>query len=200
MGLSKRSSDVPKDNQYYLKGLLKNDSKVIDSIFQQYLPGIQNYIIQNKGTKQAAEDIFMDALEVIFRKLKADDLKLTCSFYTYLFEICKRLWWKKLRRKRTENRVTNMDWPVSIAGEEPLKAMEDQEQYQLYKEKFALLNEGCQQILELFLIQQKSMQEITTILGFKSEGYSRKKKHNCKEKLKKLIREDKRFSSLKFDN
>ena len=187
------------DQHYYLKGILDNDRKVIKEIFDQYLPGIQKHIIQNGGTAEAAKDIFMDALEVVFRKLRTDGLNLSCSFYTYLFEIAKRLWLKQLRNKKSMKRVTSAPWLVSIEEDEPLRHITENEQYKLFRDKFQKLSPGCREILSLFLYERKSMQEITKLLNFGSEGYTRKRKHNCKEKLKKLIRNDKRYSSLKSD-
>lgn len=184
-------------NTFFLRGIRQNDSAVIEQIFERFRPGIRRHIRRNGGTTEDADDIFMDALEVIYRKVKTDALELTCAFYTYLFEICKRLWLKKLRRKKFQSGVTIDEWPVSTMSEEPKIEMGKTERYQLYQEKFKQLQEDCQRILDLHLIQKKPMNEIARIMGHASAGYTRKRKHVCKERLKEMIRADRRFEELK---
>lgn len=195
--LLKTNRNNVQHNDYFLGGIRQNDSAVIEVIFDQFRPGIRRHIRQNGGTVEDADDIFMDALEVIYRQVKTDSLTLTCAFYTYLFEICKRLWLKKLRRKKFQSGVTIDDWPVSSMGEEPKIEMETMERYRLYQDKLLQLQEDCRKILDLYLVQHKSMNEIALIMGYAGEGYARKRKHLCKERLKELIRMDRRFEELK---
>lgn len=186
-------------NEDYLIGIRQHDSYILESIFSDYLPGIEYHITSNSGTKEAAKDIFMDALEAIYRKVKAGDFELSCAFYSYLFEVCKRMWLKKLRQKKHQSGVTTDDWQVLTLGEFPEEVLEQTERFRLYREKFAQLGEDCRKILHWFLIENKGMGEIASLMGFKSEGYARKRKFQCKEKLTELIRNDDRFEELKND-
>ncbi|KAA3624815.1 MAG: sigma-70 family RNA polymerase sigma factor [Bacteroidetes bacterium] len=183
-------------NEDYLNGIRQHDSGVLQYIFKEYLPLIEYYIISNKGTKEAAEDIFMDALEAIYRKVKNNELKLTCAFYTFLFAICKNLWYKKLRGRKYQSGVTMDDWEVLKLGAYPEEAMVRTERFKLYREKFNLLGEDCKKILHWFLIDNKDMKEIASLMGFKSEGYARKRKFQCKQKLTEMIKNDDRFEEL----
>lgn len=185
-------------DETYLEGILTHDGSVLRSIFHEFLPGIQRHILSNNGTLEEGEDVFMDALEVIYRKVKDGKLELISSFYTYLFEICKRLWLKKLRRKKFHSKVTIDDWKVLKLGEEPKELIEQTERFKLYREKLNLLRDDCQKILRLALIEKKSMKEIAAIMDYSGESYARKRKFQCKEKLLELIRKDARFKELKF--
>ncbi|MBL7794060.1 MAG: sigma-70 family RNA polymerase sigma factor, partial [Saprospiraceae bacterium] len=99
-------------NTYYLDGIRHHRPEVIRGVFSEFLPMVAAFIRQNSGTDEDARDIFMDALEAVYRKLRDDDLELTASFSTYLFEICKRLWYKRFRRKKFESGVTTDDAEV----------------------------------------------------------------------------------------
>jgi RNA polymerase sigma factor (sigma-70 family) len=184
-------------NEEYLVGIYQHDTKILESIFKDLLPGIERHVLANKGTKEAAQDIFMDALEVIYRKVDSGRLELTCAFYSYLFAICKNLWFKKLRRKKYQSGVTTDDWQVLNLGVYPEQELEQTERYSLYREKFASLGEDCRKILQWFLVDGKSMKEIASLMGFKSDKYARKRKFQCKQKLTEMIKKDDRFDELK---
>ncbi len=190
------TNETGKENQRYLLGLKNQTGEVLREIYDKYLPGIVAYIVKNSGEEQDAEDVFHDALIVIYRKVKDDSLDLSSSFYTYLFAICKNLWLKKLNRKKRQSGVTIENAEVLTNENDAEQAIETTERFALYREKFQLLGEDCQRLLQLFF-DKKSMEEIAEAMGFGSEGYARKRKCQCKDKLTKLIREDERFDELK---
>lgn len=182
-------------NEWYLEGLKSGRGEVIETIFSNYLPVITGFITRNSGTGEDARDIFMDAMESLFKRLRKGELILTCSFSTYLFEICKRLWWKRLRRKKYHSKVTAEDLNVSNVAVEMEPWLEQTEQHQLMREKFGLLGEVCRQLLALSWRTDKSMQEIAEDLDL-SYAYARKRKYKCKEHLIRLIRNDVRYLEL----
>lgn len=183
----------------YLTGLLRHDPAILQSIFREYLPGILQFVKQNKGTAQDAEDIFMDALEAIFRMVSRKGLKdLSCTFYTFLFEICKRLWFRKLRRKKFYSGVIPEDLIVFTGEMDPQTALEEGERHSLFWEKFTLLGKDCQRVLELTLVAKKNAEEIAEIMGYGSAGYVRQKRLDCKEQWKRFLEADPRFKELRI--
>ena len=180
----------------YLLGLKKQREEVLREIYDNYFPGIKNHVINNSGSDEDAEDVFHDALIVIYRKVKNDSLELTSSFHTFLFAICKNLWLKKLKRKKRKSGVTIEDAEVLTILNDSEQEIETTERFALYREKFQLLGEDCQKLLLLYF-ERKNMEEIAEAMGFGSEGYARKRKFQCKDKLTKLIKADERFNELK---
>lgn len=183
-------------NEWYLNGIIQRNDAVIGIIFQEYLPMVSSFIIANGGNQEDSKDIFMDAMEALFRQLQFKPLLLTCSFSTYLFEICKRLWLKKIRRKKFESKVTIDNPVVSNISDEVVPYLEQTEQYKLLREKFALLLADCQKVLTLSWQTDKSMEEIANEMGW-TYAYVRKRKHQCKEILVASIKDDSRFAELK---
>lgn len=184
------------DNQSLIDGIRAHDKKTIRYIYTKFLPMIEDLVRKNgKGSPDDAADLFMNAMEVFCIKTADEHFKLTSSFSTLLYEICKRQWLKELKRKKTLRRVTIHDHPALIADDFGA-ALDQAEQYQLYREKFAKLTIGCRQILKL-VFDGFSMKEIAQQLGFASEQYARKRKFKCKEKLSELIRRDSRFQELR---
>lgn len=175
-----------------LQGLKEREPKVLDHIYENFYNQIKNFIIRNQGTEEDAQDIYQDALLVIYQKSVNFNLSLSCSFSTYLFSVCRLLWLKKLEQNRhlftlAEETGTYVELDPSI-----LEISEKNERYKLYQDHFQKLSYSCQKVLELFLAGIP-LREIANILGFKSEQYAKKRKHQCKEKLITSIKGDPEF-------
>jgi len=181
-------------NTDYLEGIKKHNPILIKNIYLQFFPGIADYVKKNEGNLEDAEDTFADALEIIFRKVRKEELTLHCSFYTYLFEVCKRQWSKVRRRKRIRSDISSAKQDRRHI--EYSHFFEQRERYDLYQEKFMQLSPNSQQVLLLALVEKKSMTEIADVMGYKSTGYARKRKHQCLQKLRSLIQEDGRYEEL----
>src|SRR5690606_37303857 len=139
-----------KENQRYLQGLKSQNVEVLREIYDKYFPGIKAHVVNNSGAEEDAEDVFHDALIVIYRKVKDDSLELTSSFHTYLFAICKNLWLKRLKQKNRDSGVTIEDAEVLTIENDTEQAIETTERFAMYREKFQLLGEDCQKLLQLF--------------------------------------------------
>jgi hypothetical protein len=65
----------------------------------------------------------------------------------------------------------------------------------IYKRTLLRIPEDCQKILRL-TAQDISSREIAHQLGFRSEGYVRKRRHFCKEYLVNRIKEDPDYQAM----
>lgn len=182
-------------NEQYLEGLVKRNSTTLENIYQHMYPGIAKHVLEHHGSQEDAEDVFQEGLIVVYRKAKEDGLFLSSSFYTFLYAVCKRIWLKKRSKRKGRPPL-----PLGAAGlteleEDPNWILEQTEQYALYRSKFQLLGQSCQQVLRLFF-KGESMIEIAKQLGFSDARYAKKRKFICKEKLIKLIKSDSRYQEL----
>ena len=180
---------------FYIQGILERQSQVIRTIYDQYLPRITRFIVKNQGNEQDAQDIFQEAIMIIYANARKDGFALTCSFYTYLHAICRNLWLRHLKEKRKMSVTFSANWEY-LNETEFEEAAREEEQFQLYWRHFKSLGKDCQRLLNLFF-KGESMQTIMKVMGFGSEGYARKRKFQCKEKLMNLISRDPEFGSAK---
>jgi len=178
-----------------LRGIKERDTKVLTFIYDSYFQQIRAFILNNHGTIEDAQDIYQDAVLVIYQKLANDNLNLTCSFNTYLYSVCRLLWLKNLEKKRLNNLYTEDLESFVIMGEDMYAEYEMVERFKLYQDHFKKLSFGCQKVLELFLARI-SLKEIARILGFKNEQYAKKRKFQCKEKLIQNIQNDPKFKEI----
>jgi RNA polymerase sigma factor (sigma-70 family) len=182
-----------------LDGLKKRDSGIIRYVYKEFYPTIKFLITTNSGTETDAEDVFQDALVVLFKKIAREDLILTSSFKTFLYSICRNLWLQRLDRRVFSNEFLEMEDLSELQDNLYLEQPEEEhEKYRLFQQHFLKLSEDCQKILQLFL-GKTSLKEIAEIMGFKTEKYAKTRKFMCKEKLKNSIINDPNFKKYLAD-
>ncbi len=181
--------------QNYLKAIQTADRKGIEQIYSDFLPRIIKLITSNGGSHDDAEDVFQQAMMVMYEKSKAPDFSLTSNFYTMLHGICRNLWGNRLQKK-SFGEVTLPDDLKYTTGESVEADIQEAEEKQVFWEAFQYLGEDCRKLLSLFFEKVK-MEEIMKIMGFGSIGYTKKRKFQCKEKLIDRIKNDARYEELK---
>ena len=175
-----------------LKGIVDNDRAVIEYVYDKYFNAIKNYVIEYGGTKEDAWDIFQDGVVIIYEQLKTGQLEIKSSFMTYFFTICKYQWLKIIREKNKKyyESIENNKEVEQINLEQHAKdldeTIEKEKRVKLYTRNFTKLSSSCQEILKL-VAKGLNVKEITKKLGYKSNGFTYKKRRTCKERLTKLI-------------
>jgi len=181
-----------------LKGLKSNDNEVLNFIYRKYFPEIRFFVIKNSGSDEDAQDVFQEAIIIIYKKLRDGVLDLTCSFKTYLYSVCRIVWLKQLEKRKIKKDGFS-DNQVFVDLQEGVDEMaEEQERYKLYQKHFQTLHVDCQTILKLFL-EKVPLKEIASRMNINSEKYLKKRKFQCKEILVKRIQNDPNFKKLKDD-
>jgi DNA-directed RNA polymerase specialized sigma24 family protein len=61
-------------DEQILKGILRHDNLILQYIYKQYYYKINYFIKKNSGNEDDANDIFQEAIIIIYRKLKENDL------------------------------------------------------------------------------------------------------------------------------
>ena len=187
---SKMSTWGTYDNQTYLHGIRTQDDAILTDIFTHIRPPMIRELMKMGNSLENAEDIFSDALVEVFIKVNKGQLRLTSSFAAYLLGIGKNLSKKLYKRNKIKERVTT----------EALKAYEENDllpderlQERTVKNRiqklFLQMDKACRQVIMLFW-EGNEHKVIQELMGYGSEGYTRKRKHNCQKKLEALIAND----------
>lgn len=180
-----------------IAGLRKRDNRVLQYIYKNAFNPVKQLVIHNAGSDSDAEDIFQEALIIIFKKLREESsFKLTSSFSTYIYSISRLLWLKHLKKiKKIEIDPLNRDMEERIEFEEPLPVEDKDLRLAIYQRTLGNIPEDCQKILRL-TAEDITSKEIARQLGFRSEGYVRKRRHFCKEYLVNKIKEDSEYQAM----
>ena len=184
------------EDQKYILGLLQNNSFVIQSIYDKYVPKVINYIKQNNGSLDEAKDIVQETLVTIYNQASQQKLQLTCPFDAYFFLLCKRKWLNYLK-KNYNKEVTINETVVSISDNAQELAFETAlfgEKQALFFQMFNELGNACKDLLKA-TFSIKSMEEVAKHLNV-SYAYARKKKSLCIGKLTELVRNSPKFDQL----
>ncbi|MBT28992.1 MAG: hypothetical protein CMO01_04950 [Thalassobius sp.] len=184
-----------KREQELLEGLLTADRTLIQEMYDAYQAGVISFIKQRGGTESDAKDVFQDAILVLYKKVKANDLVLTVSLNSFIKAICRNMWLTKIRDKRELNVEVNEDENM-LLEEQIEDVLTGVLREKIYRKHFLNLGEQCQHILKLFFSKVK-MKEIAVKLNI-TEKYVKKRKFECKEKLIVAIKNDPHFKELKF--
>lgn len=183
-----------------IAGLRKRDNRILQYIYKNSFNPVKQLILHNAGSESDAEDIFQEALIIIFKKLRdQSNFKLEAAFTTYIYSISRLLWLKHLRQiKKIEIDPLNRDMEERIEFEEPSPVQDKDLRLAIYQRTLMKIPEDCQKILQM-TAQDLSSSEIAEQLGFRSEGYVRKRRHFCKEYLVNKIKEDPDYQAMFTD-
>ncbi len=182
-------------NLKIINGIISGDEIILKEFYKKNLPHVRKYIILNSGSEGDVEDIFQDALIIVYQKLKSNSLNIDTSIQAYFLGTCKNIWRSHLRKSQ---KITYDESLTLKAKEENIitNKIEEIEKEHLYRKYFYKLSNSSKQVLKLFF-EGKSMRETGLTTGY-SEGYVRKKKFECKKKLLEMIEKDSLFSELMF--
>ena len=176
-----------------LEGLAKNDRKITEQVYRDHYKQVQAWVQGCGGSANDGEDVFQEAMTILFQKSQNEEFRLTCKIGTYLVAIAKHIWYKKLQ---TQNR--RPDFLPYDTGEEELnetKAYEDDiaihEEREVHFEQLdaALeeLGEPCRSLLKAFYNDNKSMQDIAGQFGYTNPDNAKTQKYKCLTRLKKIF-------------
>jgi RNA polymerase sigma factor (sigma-70 family) len=176
-------------NEEIIDGIRNRNNAILLYIYKTLYPMVRELVVRNQGKTDDAKDVFQEAMVVIFRKSHDEEFSLHSSFTNYLYTISRFIWLNILKRKKVfSTKITDFIRPIEVESEDILdiEVSLDRKVFQHY---FARLGKDCREILTMFY-NEISFREIALKLGKASEEYVRKRKHDCKEHLIRMVRSD----------
>lgn len=179
--------------QNFINDLKKDSRKLFEFIYKTYFPPVRTYIFKLRGNEQDAKDVFQDAVMAIIRNVDENKLKSSeILFQTYLIAICKHIWYNHLRLPEKQM-LNESDLAEDYGFDEKLiETIDETLERQIYQSNFKKLDEACQKILKYHLKRMPD-KRIAKKVKIKDVSYLKKRKHLCKEKLIKMIKEDPKY-------
>ena len=178
-----------------LEGIRTKNNKVLYLVYSENYPLIKSFIQKNNGNSHDAEDMLQESLILIYKKVSTNSITLKSSFSTYLFSVCKYLWFNELRKRQLE---FSAEFKQDIPGEFGTDLIDDPDKFEKHNliQKYLLkLDHECRMLLMMFY-DNTPLNDISDNLGFGSNARTRKKKFNCKKKLIELIKSDPLYKDI----
>lgn len=177
-----------KINRERLQGLLNHDPDLILHLYEEEFPGVVKMVLRNSGTAENARDLFQDSLIILLEKAMRNELDLICSLETYLFSVCKILWFGHLRRRKRKQRL----FPGNINNEEQFLIYAGEAQpdhFEKVQKAIDALGEPCRSLLDSYYYRKMNWEDIARQLGYISAASARNQKYKCLERIRKMVRE-----------
>ncbi len=184
-----------KSDDFLLQSLVTGDEKGITEIYKKLYPKVLRYVCKHDGTEDDAKDVMQKGLLQLSARAQAKHFKITSTFEGYFFTTCKNVWRREIKIKQL--RVTNPAIIDQVHEEREIAlAAYEQEKWELFQEKLAVISENCRKILSYFF-NKVPYSKIAEKLDYASENTVRQRIFKCKNKLKEAIKSDSRYNELK---
>ncbi len=178
-----------------LKELARNDQHAVKTIYKQHYKMVQALVINNNGTQDDAQDIFQEAMIVLYEKAKSGTFELNCQLKTYIYSVCRRLWLKRLQQQQKFFPELN-GLAETVPVEEDVDAHGQlNAELHLMEKAMQHLGEPCRSLLEAFYLQKRKMTDIASHFGYTNADNAKNQKYKCLARLKKLF-----FAEYKNNN
>ncbi|WP_299243806.1 sigma-70 family RNA polymerase sigma factor [uncultured Aquimarina sp.] len=181
-------------NKQIIEGIIAGDSIVLKSFYKKNLPPVRRLILKYSGTTEDVEDIFQEALVLLYHQLRASDFEIHTSIHAYFMGICKNMWRNQIRKKQLLTYNEQLMENALDPSDSVLETINKEEQQKVYQKHFIRLTDRNKNVLGSYL-EGKSMKDIATSNGY-TEGYARKKKCMIKERLLRMIQSDQVYQEL----
>jgi RNA polymerase sigma factor (sigma-70 family) len=152
-----------------------------------YFPVVKKFIVTASGSKQDAEDVFQEAILILFRNIKDQKFEHKSSVETYLYSICRHLWLDVLRKRKREFKHQS-EFGLQFSSDQISDDISEQKDISLAETAFQMLGEKCRELLQLFYFKKQNMVSIANQLGFGSEKVAKNQKYRCIEKAKEHLK------------
>jgi RNA polymerase sigma factor (sigma-70 family) len=181
-----------------LVALLATDTtylRCVSARTRQYCLRFMQRIFADTDTN-LLNDIYHDALIVLYEKAKAGNFTLTSSLQTYLNSVCRNqlLHTLKLNARVQELHTTlqdlegEYDTAIHDSLHTPHQGINNDRVQAIVKSLELMKGKGdCHELLLLVHYHNKSMKDIAAHFGYKNEQIARNKNYLCREQLKALV-------------
>ncbi len=168
-----------------MDGLRRNDPAVLRALYKQHFPTVKAHVLYNNGNSDDAEDIFQEAMAVLWLKVKDGVVEGTVDPGAFLFRVAKNKWLDHLRSAAHKHmRVVPVEHIPESAVEDTAAT---EERLQRLRQVYERMDEKCRNVLGRFYFERQDMVTIAEAMGVEEESI-RTIKYRCMMKLRAFRR------------
>jgi RNA polymerase sigma factor (sigma-70 family) len=165
-----------------LKSIASGDSSAFKVLYRKHYLMVKSLVVENNGNMDDASDVFQETMIIIYEKIRDGKLTLTASLKTFIYSIARNLWFKKLREKKSQINIKDLEQFITV---------EEEEQPAFDNDKIKVLlneiGETCKQLLVLYYYRKLSMQEICLKLNYANADTVKTQKYKCLQRIKRMV-------------
>ncbi|MDO7848928.1 sigma-70 family RNA polymerase sigma factor [Hymenobacter sp. M29] len=175
--------------------LLANREQALTQLYRQAFPPVRRHICGHGGSAEDAQDIFHDALVILYEQAVGGTLTLTSSASTYLVGISRNLWRHELRRRARLPHEALPDDPGPLAADAASETEETRFAVLDYVEQ---LGAKCKSMLLAFYYFQQPLTQIAADHDYRSVRSATVQKFKCLERLRESVRAAFRTETIEY--
>jgi RNA polymerase sigma factor (sigma-70 family) len=169
----------------------KVENSAISFLYRSFYALLNNYIKQNQGSEQDAEDIFQEVILNFIEIVKKDKFRGESSIKTFLFTLNKYTWLNELKKRgRTALREERYSSETEANEKDVSCFLADRDARKLVLALMDKLGELCRKILTAYYYDNLAIREILPLVNYENEQVLRNKKYKCLKSLEQLLAVD----------
>ena len=178
-----------------IKGLKNGDKTPLKMIYENYKGDFFRFLNRYEVPLHRLEDIFQDAILVLFQKASSGKLdQINSSLKTYLFSIGKYMVYEQYRKDK--KKVDNPeDYIFDQLDSNSVMMVQERSEINPLQKKilagFDRLGAKCQEVLKLFYYRGFTIEEIMEHLDYPNKNVVKSQKSRCLKTLKAHVHEQK---------
>ena len=166
----------------------RQEDRAIRYLLDQNRGIIHHFVKSKGGSEEEAADVLQEGITEMIINIRKGSFRGESKLSTYLFAICKGIWYKKLTRKTRLEAYQAREKEESETAYEPQLQFIQAELGSMIRQTLQQIGESCQNVLEFWALKF-SMEEIAEKMGYKNAQIAMNKKNKCLNKLKGLVAE-----------
>lgn len=175
-----RSTDITAEPVWFA-GLRRNDAGTLRALYKESFPTIRQYVLQNSGTASDAQDVFQEAISVLWLSAKEGRITPGTEPGGFLYRVAKNKWLDVVRSAAHRHmKVVNDQNDLERHGD----VVDDiEERVVRLQGVYDKLDEKCRIVLDQFYFERKDLATIAQGMGVEEESI-RTIKYRCMMKLR----------------
>lgn len=182
------------NDQEIRQGIMSGNEIIIRWFYQKNFPIVKNYILRKGGCLQDAEDVFQDALLLLYLKLRKSEFTIRTPIQNYFYGVCRNMWLKRVNRNKKLLFMDLLNDYLQYEESTIIDQIFQKDRKHLFHTYFLNLKDSTKKIWQL-IFEGKDYEEIAEITGC-TENYLRKKKSETKKSMIQSISKDPVFKEL----
>jgi RNA polymerase sigma factor (sigma-70 family) len=165
-------------------------------VYEKYRREFMNWIRKFSGcSMDEAQEYYQAATLILYENIMSSKItELQSTLKTYLFGIGKNLTYQHHRKNQRTERV-RAEYMIEVELlHESRHALETEMDLRVISKCLTVIGEPCRQLLDLFYFLRKSMEEISSSMGYKNPETAKNQKYKCMERLRKMVEDERRTS------
>ena len=166
---------------HWSAGLRRNDPATVRALYSKHFPTVRHYVLQNSGTSSDAQDMFQEAMTVLWMNVKEGRLVPDADPGGFLYRVAKNKWLDVVRSAAHKHmKVVHDDRALDHRTDAP---DDIEERIVRLRGVYDKLDDKCRAVLDQFYYERKDLATIAGEMGVEEESI-RTIKYRCMMKLR----------------